>query len=402
MNQRRFVLWMVVPLVIALGAGCATSNKSITANDAPISVPASSILSQPTPSLQQYLEKGGDPNATNGSGMTLLMQAAFERNLDDAKLLVAHGADVNLGMQLEHGWWTPLSTALHRRPSRRDLKLGALGGLQDVSISFNDSSLDMAKFLVAKGADVNAQKSGTSPLLLQTINTSFSKNDNTLDRVKLLIEGGANVNATNTSGETPFTAAASGRNLAVLQILIDHGTNVHAKDKWGYTALTRALTSLSPNPDRYRLIDVVNFLLDKGADVNDATKDGFTPLMHAITRTNFEISKLLVDKGADFNARNAVGSTALMLAAGWGESEMVKVLLEKGADVNTANKEGLTPLMFALQWSRGRTLEDVQFLLDKGANVNAKNAAGFTPVMIATTNGQSDAVALFKKYGAKE
>jgi hypothetical protein len=53
--------------------------------------------------------------------MTLLMQAVFERNSDDAKLLLDQGADMNLGVQLEHGWWTPLTTAMHTSPSRTDL-----------------------------------------------------------------------------------------------------------------------------------------------------------------------------------------------------------------------------------------------------------------------------------------
>ena len=138
-----------------------------------------------------------------------------------------------------------------------------------VAARFN-SDVDVMKYLIEKGADVNAKffDGMTTPLFFAVV---FNSN---IEVAKILIDKGADVNAKDILGQTPLLCAASlsDSNIDVLKYLIDKGADVNAKDIGSQTPLHYA--AQSPNPN----IETLKYLIEKGADVNAKDKRGQTPL----------------------------------------------------------------------------------------------------------------------------
>ncbi len=166
--------------------------------------------------------------------------------MDVAKYLIDKGADLNA--KGDHYGITPLHKATGA---------GLSGG-----------SLDIVKYLVEKGTDFDVRdNNGEAPL-------HYAAARGMLDIVKYLVEKGANVNATRKNLDTPLHRAAYNGRLDVVKYLTEKGANINAKDEYGDTPLHKAARS-SHN------LDIVKYLVEKGADVNAKNNDDYTPLGYA-------------------------------------------------------------------------------------------------------------------------
>jgi ankyrin repeat protein len=88
--------------------------------------------------------------------------------------------------------------------------------------------------------------------------------------IKYMIDKGADVNAKTNNGWTPlhFMAQRAPGNSEILKLLIDKGADVNAKTRDGWTPLHFMAQSGPEN------IEIFKLLIDKGADVNAKTRDG--------------------------------------------------------------------------------------------------------------------------------
>jgi len=244
---------------------------------------------------------------SGGGGLTALVLAAREGDLESAKLLVAAGADVN--QATEYGW-TALLTATNNR------------------------QYSLARYLVEQGADVNKVNKGNwAPLYLATDNRNIEGGDfpvhkadlDHLDFIKVLLQHGANPNArtkdntlTRTiftmqwfleAGATPFIRAAQSSDLALMRLLLASGADPKITTDHGDTALTAAagvgwVDGVTYEHSPKANIETVKFLLDLGLDPNAANGDGRTPLMVAAAKGRTEIIQMLVDHGAKLDTRD--------------------------------------------------------------------------------------------------
>jgi uncharacterized protein len=244
---------------------------------------------------------------SGGGGLTALVFAAREGDIESARALLDARADVN--QTTEYGW-TPLLTAVNNR------------------------NYALAKLLIERGADVNAaNKGGWTPLYLATDNRNIEGGDypvpkpdlDHLDIIRALLEGGANPNAVvreNTltrtiftmqwffeDGATPFVRAAQSSDTELMRLLLQHGADPMSATANGDTALTAAagigwVEGVSYERSQEENVEAVRILLDLGLDPNHANREGRTPLMGAALKGRNAVVQLLVDRGARLDTQD--------------------------------------------------------------------------------------------------
>jgi ankyrin repeat protein len=244
---------------------------------------------------------------SGGGGLTALVFAAREGDLESARLLVAAGADVN--QTTEYGW-TPLLTATNNRHY-------ALG-----------------EYLIEHRADVNrANKGNWTPLYLATDNRNIEGGDypvprpdiDHLEYIKFLLEHGADPNGrakdntlTRTiftmqwfyeDGCTPFVRAAQSSDTELMQLLLDWGADPFIRTEFADTALTAAggigwVEGVTYERSAKENFEAVKMLVYLGLDVNAANRDGRTALMGAALKGRNDVIQFLVDHGAKIDQRD--------------------------------------------------------------------------------------------------
>ena len=289
------------------GPGAAGTNPPAAGNPAvPNAARAGAPAAPPEPVDDSDVVVAGLVG-TGGGGLTPLVFAAREGDLESSRLLLDAGASVN--QQTEYGW-TPLLTAVNNRNYR------------------------VAEFLVERGADPNvANKGGWTPLYLATDNRNIEGGDypvpkadlDHLQLIELLLGKGANPNArvkdntlTRTiftmqwffeDGATPFVRAAQSSDTRLLALLLKHGADPAATTANGDNALTVSggigwVDGVTYERSAKENLDAIRMLLDLGLDPNHANNEGRTPLMGAALKGRPDVIDLLVERGAKLDTRD--------------------------------------------------------------------------------------------------
>jgi quinoprotein dehydrogenase-associated probable ABC transporter substrate-binding protein len=246
------------------------------------------------------------------------------------------------------------------------------------AIIANDS--ERVKFLVEKGADVNAPDlQGWTPLQ----NAARQRKD---QMIKTLIELGADPNRPAADGSTPLIAAAMRDHVPSVKMLVEKGADIEQPGPQGYRPLALAIAE-----SKY---EAAKALMESGAGVSEASgNDGLTPLMLIAAQTGpaegarfvpgstrpSDIARGLIDRGAEVNAQSKGGVTALMIAATHNSAPMIGLLMDAGADPSIKNNIGLTAADLA---EKNGNLEAAQAIVVLST---ARSAAG--PASAKTESG---------------
>ena len=114
--SKRFLFFSCCLMMLFI-CGCASSNLHESAKEGNLA------------KIKKHLEKGGDVNAKDTAGLSLLHWAAFGGNIEVVTLLVEKGADIN----------------------------AQLGGTTPLHIAAEKGHYDTVELLIAKGAKVNVE-----------------------------------------------------------------------------------------------------------------------------------------------------------------------------------------------------------------------------------------------------
>jgi ankyrin repeat protein len=230
---------------------------------------------------RELLAAGADASATLPDGTSMLMLAAINQNYEVMSELLEHGADPNAAVD---GWSVLHQIARVRRWTR---------GFNLPGPEHRDglSSLELARKLVARGADVNARQTGER-------------------------EGGT----------TPFLLATRSLDLPYMRTLLELGADPALMADDGTTAVMVAAgvgqgqgsAGAAPGSVEEALAALTLTLELKAGNVNDVNSRNETPLHGVMYRGGAtELIDFLVDRGADLEGVvNSRGWTPLRIADG--------------------------------------------------------------------------------------
>jgi ankyrin repeat protein len=303
--------------------------------------------------VEALIAGGADLHARSKGGFTALLFAARSGQIDAIRALLRAGADINETVQTNSAPLPPPpSPSYFSRAAGRSGATRASGRTMPSSEAENSGALilaianghfEAAKSLVEQGADPNADGQGWSPLhqLAWTRRPNRGKGlapavhpdaAHSLDLAKTLLARGANPNARvkrdprdgnrhnwTRVGATPFIVAAFGGDVALMRLLLEHGADPKLATVENVTALMAA----------------------SGVGVYNAGEYGGT------NKEALEAVKLAFEGGIDVNAIDANGNTALHGVALRGANEVARFLAERGARLDLKNSDGFTPLRIA-------------------------------------------------------
>ncbi|HLX67082.1 MAG TPA: ankyrin repeat domain-containing protein, partial [Puia sp.] len=281
-----------------------------------------SIRSGSTDALAQQLRNGADPNDTL-QHYSALMAATLNGSIDQMRLLIDHGANVNYVNSL---------------------------GISALWLAVPDR--DKTMLLLDHGADLNVKIEGYGIL------AKLAAMPGTIDFFHLLIDRGADLKKCAADNSLVYIAAGSG-DTAILGFLLRSGFRANDTVSYGDYPINSALN--------YRSFATVKMLVDSGADVNAHPMNivtlpamiGFTPLMTAAWENDKPSFFYLLAHGADPNLRNKKGFTALMLleASESEDPEMTLALLQHGADPSAKTPDGTNAYNYAAKKGNTQSAE---------------------------------------------
>jgi ankyrin repeat protein len=258
------------------------------------------------------------------------MWAVAEKHSGIARLLLAHGAEVNAASKTG---FTALVFAAMKDDGKSVERLLAAGASANYTLPDGTRTLSVA-----------AAYRGASAAIA-------------------LIDGGAEANVVDSAGNAPLHAAAQLGSLELVKKLLAKGADPDAR------------TARTPEPGR------------GGSDFRRTTGDE-TPLLLAARAGHVDVMRALVAGGADPSLKAQDGATLLLAAASSGHLDAVTYAYELDPNAKAVNNRGATVTHYAVSGFEARATQAqicqvVQFLAGKGAPLDTPDARGRTPIAIA-------------------
>lgn len=370
--------------------------------------------------LQDYLENGGNPNATLITGESLLQCVCGEGYKEACDLLLSKGAKIN---HRKNDGYSILHYLCGKDEKSRDMLKHLLtkdninvniqnkDGYSPLQIALTMDNQEAMQALMNAGADVNLQDKYGKTVLHYAI----KKDD--IEMVRLLAQQkNTDFYLTDKEDLTPLQIAYLGGNPFILQTLVNAGADINRKDENGMTLLHYATVKgdksmmewllkegadptikniLGKTPLHYVAekgnVEMVRLITkQKDIEVNLADNEGVTPFHLACQNGHVGIAKLLFDAGKiDINQTTKKGETALYLACLNKKLPLARQLLEWKAGVNSTDSLGNSPLHLACM---NNHVPMVELLLENKADMHAKSTYLITPLMVAVIRGHKEVV----------
>jgi len=333
-------------------------------------------------------------------GWTLLHSAAKSLQVDVAEYLLSKGADINAKTDTND---TPLSLAVES---------GNGVWFTEIDMPRRKKMIDL---LISNRAQTNSMDEAIAQDSAEIMGTMIRNNPESVDSVK---KYNAALNRAAYWGSAKVTSFLL-KSHALTHTSVDLNNPLNRGSVFGYR-------------------EIVRLLLSYGADADSEHNNTWTPLYNAVMYGNgtmtvvcydprdkslqcvnskvrfckpedyIEIVKMLIAAGADVNAKavyktnSMKGTYPLQIAAIKGWTEMTELLLSAGAKAVINEKDDVyhyTPLHHAAE-QNNKAL--VKVLLDNGADREIKDDKGRTPLKIAEEKGHTEIIEMIRSCGVGE
>jgi ankyrin repeat protein len=433
------------PLHYAVALGDISIAEALVAAGAGVNTPAAeakvtplhiAIDKEQTAMIGWLLDHGADIEAKLAGGDTPLLHAANLGIVETGLMLLERGANPLAafpnGDTLLHFAPLPLVEAALARGA--GIEARRVDGVTPLCMQAFNANLDVVKFLIAHGAQIDARDNNGRPVLDYA---NFARTDasgkslETEDSIarkreiyKLLKPAGMALFEAAMAGDlaaalaalakdpaavawtdsndqaTALLVAANRGHREIVDALLQARADVNVRDRSGYTALHYLMVDpvsgesrKKPTEDtgawldrsralRERKFAIGGLLISAGADINVQNSSGATPLDAAMDGSEYPLAELLRSK----NAKGRISSGEAFQAVGTVMStDPLKKLLAKDRKlVRLKDEQGRTLLVYAGEFSY---LDAIKVLLESGADINAANSKGETALHFAARKG---------------
>ena len=165
--------------------------------------------------------------AKDEKGVSAILLAMYHGKRDIARLLVARGADLSFHEACAAGETDRAQEMLKSDPALLDTR--SADGYPPLGLAIFFGNRDLAKFLIAHGADVNAAADNAQRVA--PVHAASAVCDHEL--LTMLLDRGADANARQQMDYTPLHTAASRGDVVMAKLLLDRGADPHVKGSDG-------------------------------------------------------------------------------------------------------------------------------------------------------------------------
>lgn len=258
--------------------------------------------------LKYLISKGADIHAKDREGRTALnFAAAVNRKLEILKFIISQGDNLINGS--EGSYNVPMSYILSRGDVETLQYFLSIGGdlgterssyrVSIESIMYNLNRMDMLEYLLDRVVPVNA-KFGRDEMTLLHYAVNFCYRSD-IEVVKYLVSRGADVNQKNRDGDTSLHKALSSLSSVLgRERFDDYLAALGERDRSGSRQESKQC--------REKIYQIVKYLVSQGADINAKNHRGLTP-MHDAAGVSKECLEYLVSQGGDIHATTDWGRT---------------------------------------------------------------------------------------------
>ncbi|XP_069126979.1 LOW QUALITY PROTEIN: uncharacterized protein [Argopecten irradians] len=372
--------------------------------------------------VKRLLQSGTSPNRACVDNRAPLLVAIDNSDLDMVKLLIDHGADVNVtdseGESALHYAtqdtveYEVMEVLLKAGADVNCLNMWSRTALHYVCYGGDLNKIELLVKIPQIRVDIHDEDGNTCLHALMTYEEGeFDDTEFWRRGFDLLIDAGVDINTANRTGKTALHMATEHKTSlpgAILSTLLDISKDLKPKltDADGKTFLHLFIDGFSEDSVLCKLLNnefkafkdwSPTYIKDI---INMEDRNGLTPFLiflFSSSHVDVNILQRFVRAGADVKKTNSLGRTPLhrkMMAELSGNRHHVcKILLDGGANTNTQDYFGMTPLFWA------RTEKQVSIMCGAGADVSLKDKFGRNALMSVMLQGQLGAVELLIRKG---